>query len=76
MKRILDICHLPLGYRQWLTSRTWCDSCYRADLGITEATIYEEAGKKFVQGKCKACGTPCNMEMGYSDIFGGSVISM
>ena len=42
--------------RQWMTANTWCDSCGKPDLGITEPNEYEEAGKIFIDGKCRVCG--------------------
>jgi hypothetical protein len=42
--------------RQLMTDDTWCDSCGKPDLGLIEPNEYEEDGKIFIAGKCRACG--------------------
>ncbi len=42
--------------QRWLVENTWCDSCAKADLGLTEPIEYEEDGQIFVEGKCVRCG--------------------
>ncbi len=42
--------------QRWLVENTWCDSCAKADLGLTDPVEYAEGGQVFVEGKCVRCG--------------------
>jgi hypothetical protein len=42
--------------QRWLVENTWCDSCAKADLGLTDLAEYGEDGQIFVEGKCVSCG--------------------
>lgn len=42
--------------QRWLVESTWCDSCAKADLGLTDPVEYAKDGQIFVEGKCVRCG--------------------
>lgn len=42
--------------QQWLCENTWCQACRIADLGLVDPSEFEEDGRVYVQGYCRACG--------------------
>ncbi len=56
----------PLWEREWLTENTWCGTCQRADLGLTNPVEYAVGGRTFVAGKCRECGGDVESEVAVS----------
>ncbi len=46
----------PQDEQRDFLSMTWCQSCYQADLGMTDPIEYEWHGRVFVEGRCVQCG--------------------
>ena len=58
MKRLLhDFSVRPQKERDSFTQITWCDSCYKADLGMFNPIEFEKNGKRFLEGICTRCGS-------------------
>jgi hypothetical protein len=36
---------------------TWCDSCFKSNLGMLNPIEYEEDGKLYLEGVCSRCGS-------------------
>jgi|GEM_PF-4158230 len=72
-KRSLD--QLSPALQRALTSGTWCDNCFAADLGIRQPELFEQGGKTFVEGRCNSCGTPCVMEFPLGGTPGAGALS-
>jgi hypothetical protein len=49
--------------KEWFLNETWCDICDKADLGLKEPSIYVEAKKTFIEGKCSVCSNPVISEI-------------
>jgi len=46
---------------------TWCNTCMKEDLGMTDPQEYEIQGKIFIDGKCTKCGSVVTTEMAFDD---------
>jgi len=57
MKQVLDFNSLDEFLQEIYTEDTWCSKCSEADLGIIEPELFIENNRKYVNGKCKVCGT-------------------
>ncbi len=42
--------------REFALDSTWCGACGAADLGMTDPYEYEDDGRVYVEGRCRACG--------------------
>jgi len=42
--------------QKWLLEHTWCNSCNKADLGITNPREFEEGDVVYLEGECRQCG--------------------
>ena len=42
--------------RDAFLQNTWCNTCQKADLGMTSAIEYEFIERIFIEGKCVVCG--------------------
>jgi len=49
--------------REWVLNNTWCDGCGEADLGLSLPQEYEEAGRFYVEGRCRKCGEVVRSEI-------------
>ena len=58
-----DFATLDEATRDFVLDNTWCDSCGRADLGLENPSLYEEAGRLFVAGACRRCGSTVRSEI-------------
>jgi len=72
-KRTLD--QLSPALQRALTSGTWCENCFAADLGIRQPELFEQGGKTFVEGRCNICGTACVMEFPLGEAPGTGALS-
>jgi hypothetical protein len=41
--------------QQDFTQFTWCDTCQKENLGLSDPKEYEQGGTIFIEGKCKQC---------------------
>ena len=51
-----DFRKLNIGEQEFLIENTWCDICNKSDLGLNNPKEYEENGRVFISGDCRACG--------------------
>jgi hypothetical protein len=49
--------------QKWILENTWCDTCSKADLGMTSPQEYEEDGRIYVEGNCRICGRQVRSEI-------------
>ncbi|WP_444941030.1 hypothetical protein ACJJI3_22860 [Microbulbifer sp. ZKSA004] len=63
MREIIDLSKLPEIERDIYLNDSWCDKCKEADLGIVNAELYVQNGRKYISGSCKICGTECISEI-------------
>ncbi|MCW8887385.1 MAG: hypothetical protein OQK12_19340 [Motiliproteus sp.] len=63
-----DFFSRPQEEQDAFLSQTWCNECMEADLGMTDPEEYILDGNRYVEGKCKRCGTSIVTELVDEDI--------
>lgn len=63
----LDWYTLPESDQTWYLQETWCNTCDKADLGLSDPELYIEGGIKYIDGKCLVCGSICSSTISEHD---------